>query len=316
VVAGYVFKFNRDDELSPPSAAGVVTAFTNNGSRGAAIGGRLYFDENKYQTSFALVKGRVDYDFFGIGRIPRSEGVFVPLQTGGTIFVGEFMRNVGKPGKNFFAGGRYQYRRLFSRIEDNVRIDGGFEVPEIDLQSNSAAIGVHLQFDSRDSNFYPRHGMLLNAVGDFFDQAWGSRREYQTYKLSFSGYRQVAERQVVAYQALTCAANGNVPFYDLCLYGVNNQLRGYSGGEFQDRRMITTQAEYRLELPKRLGLVAFAGIGGIAPDWSEFQSDRLLPGAGVGLRFKLDKKNHINYRIDLAFGREGHTLSIGIAEAF
>ena len=38
--------------------------------------------------------------------------------------------------------------------------------------------------------------------------------------------------------------------------------------------------------------------------------------AGVGLRFKLDKKNHINYRVDLGFGREGRTLSIRVGEAF
>jgi hypothetical protein len=80
--------------------------------------------------------------------------------------------------------------------------------------------------------------------------------------------------------------------------------------------MFATQAEYRVELKKRLGVVAFGGVGGIARRWSDFRSDGLLPGGGVGLRFKLDKKNHINYRIDLGFGREGHTLSIGVGEAF
>ena len=80
--------------------------------------------------------------------------------------------------------------------------------------------------------------------------------------------------------------------------------------------MFATQAEYRRELPKRLGVVVFGGLGGVARRWNEFRSDALLPAAGFGLRFKLDKKNHINYRIDLAFGREGRTLSIGVGEAF
>jgi hypothetical protein len=57
-------------------------------------------------------------------------------------------------------------------------------------------------------------------------------------------------------------------------------------------------------------------VGGVARGWRDFRSDELLPAAGAGLRFKLDKKNHINYRIDVAFGREGRTLSIGIGEAF
>ena len=72
----------------------------------------------------------------------------------------------------------------------------------------------------------------------------------------------------------------------------------------------------RRELPKRLGVVAFAGIGGVANRWNAFRSDEFLPAAGAGLRFKLDKKNHINYRIDWAIGRAGRTLSIGIGEAF
>jgi hypothetical protein len=42
----------------------------------------------------------------------------------------------------------------------------------------------------------------------------------------------------------------------------------------------------------------------------------LLPAAGAGIRFNLDKKNHINYRIDWAIGRAGHTLTIGVGEAF
>lgn len=47
----------------------------------------------------------------------------------------------------------------------------------------------------------------------------------------------------------------------------------------------------------------------------DFRSDQFLPAAGEGLRFNLDKKNDINYRVDFAFGREGHTLSIGVGEA-
>ena len=115
---------------------------------------------------------------------------------------------------------------------------------------------------------------------------------------------------------MACSANNTVPFYDHCLYAANNDLRGYTAGEFQNRRMFATQMEYRMELPRRLGLVAFGGIGGIARRWNEFRADELLPAVGVGLRFKLDKKNHINYRIDFAVGREGHTLSIGVGEAF
>lgn len=312
LVGLYVFKVKEDDKKSPPSVVGLVGAFTSNGSRGGALGGRLYFNENKYQTTFAFARGRVNFDFFGIGLRPGRPGLSVPLRVDGKIFFGEFMRNVGK---DIFIGPRFQHRNLDIGL-DGPQTPGGFELPDIDRDTLSVALGFHIQRDKRDSTFYPRQGSLFDLTADFFAKGLGSRRQYQTYKVSYELYRPLAPKDVFAYRAMICSANQNVPFYDLCLYGTQSNLRGYTGGEFQNRRMFATQAEYRRELKGRLGVVAFGGIGGIARRWNEFRTDELLPAAGAGLRFTLDKKNHINYRIDFAVGREGHTLSIGIGEAF
>jgi len=312
LVGLYVFKFKESDKTSPPSVVGLVGAFTNNGSRGGVLGGRLYFSENKYQTTFAVAKGRANFDFFGIGRRPNAQGISVPLTVKGTIFFGEFMRNVGR---DIFIGPRFQYRNLDIGL-DGPQTPGGFELPDIDRNTVSAALGIHVQRDKRDSTFYPRKGSLLDVTGDFFAKGLGSRRQYQTYKVSYQLYHSLAPKDVLAYRGMICSANQNVPFYDLCLYGTQSNLRGYTAGEFQNRRMFATQAEYRRELKGRFGVVAFGGLGGIARRWNEFRTDELLPAAGAGLRFTLDKKNHINYRIDFAVGREGHTLSIGIGEAF
>src|ERR1044072_2597197 len=312
LVGLYVFKVKESDMKPPPSVAGLVGAFTNNGSRGGALGGRLYFSENKYQTTFALAKGRANFDFFGIGRRPNAEGISVPLTVKGTIFFGEFMRNVGR---DIFIGPRFQYRNLDISL-DGTQTPGGFVIPDIDRNTISSALGIHVQRDKRDSTFYPRKGCLLDVTGDFFAKGLGSRRQYQTYKVSYQLYHSLAPKQVLAYRGMFCSANQNVPFYDLCLYGTQSNLRGYTGGEFQNRRMFATQAEYRRELKGRFGVVGFGGLGGIARRLNQFRSDELLPAAGGGLRFTLDKKNHINYRIDWAVGREGHTLSIGVGEAF
>jgi hypothetical protein len=312
LITGYVFKLNENDKTSPPSWLGGAGAFTNNGTRALVLGSRLYFKENKYQTTMAVGKGRANLDFFGIGRIPGRAPISVPLSMDGTIFFGELMR---KTARNMFIGPRFQYRKIGARI-DGLAPPGGFEVPEIDIRSNSVALGFHVQRDLRDSTFYATKGNLFDFTADFFDQAWGSRREYQVYKVAYNGFHKVASRQILAYRAMACSANGSVPFYDLCLFGFNNDLRGYTTGEFQNRRMFAGQAEYRVELRRRLGVAAFGGVGGVARRWGDFRSDELLPAAGAGLRFKLDKKNHINYRIDVAFGREGRTLSIGIGEAF
>lgn len=312
LVMGYVFQFDRDDKISPPSTIGLAGVRTNNGTRAWAIGSRLYLKENTYQTTLAIAAGNANFDFYGIGRRPGKSTVFVPLSIDGKVFLGEFMRNIGK---SIFIGPKYQYRRLGVGL-NGAPVLGGFEIPPIDIQANSAALGLHVQRDTRNSTFYPSKGSLIDFNGDFFDQVWGSRREYQTYKVAFNNYRAINSKTVFAYRAMGCSANGSVPFYDLCMYGFNSDLRGYTTGEFQNRRMFATQAEVRRDLWRRFGVVGFAGFGGVGRKWSEFRMDELLPAGGVGLRFTLDKKNHINYRIDYAIGRAGPTLSIGVSEAF
>jgi hypothetical protein len=136
----------------------------------------LYFGENKYQTTFAIAKGRVIYDFFGIGRLPNRPPVSTEIHQGGTVFFGEFLRNVGK---NIFIGPRYQHRKLYARL-GGEQAAGGFQIPDIDIQSECA---------------------LLRFM----------------------------------------------------FFGANNDLRGYTGGEFQNRRMFAAQAEFRKELKGRFG---------------------------------------------------------------
>jgi hypothetical protein len=312
--AGYIFRLDPNDNVSPPSVIGAGGFFTSNGSKGFGIGGKLYLKQDLYRLTAAAGEGHVNYDFFGVGLISGKAGVSIPIKSDGKFLFGEVLRRVAR---HVYVGGRVQYRKLDISI---APAEGGgsqrIDIPEIELNAQTVALGLKASRDTRDDTFYPTRGSSLDFTGDFFDQAWGSRFEYQTYKLSFNKYEKLSAREVLAFRATGCAANGRVPFYDLCMYGASNDLRGYTAGRFQDRRMFATQAEYRVELPKRLGLVAFGGVGGVAQELSEFRSDALLPGAGAGLRFRLAKKSHLNFRVDFAVGRDGHTVTVGIGEAF
>ena len=93
-------------------------------------------------------------------------------------------------------------------------------------------------------------------------------------------------------------------------------MRGYTAGQYFTRYQLATQSEYRLELPRRFGLVVFGGIGEAIPGGKQlYGSQKFLPSGG-GLRFQLDKKHHVNLRADIAQGRNGHTFAQAIGEAF
>ena len=121
---------------------------------------------------------------------------------------------------------------------------------------------------------------------------------------------------MLAYNLFLCGTGGQPPFYGDCIYGTNNELRGYQAGRYLDRYMFATQLEYRLVLPWRLGLVGFGGFGAVAPGVDKFRSDQLLPAGGMGTRFLLSKKYHVNLRTDFAWGKDAFTWGVGVAEAF
>jgi hypothetical protein len=312
-VLGYIFPLSTRDKISPPSTIGVAGLITSNGSRGFAIGGQLFFKQNTYEVTAGFAHGNVNYDIYGNG---IAANLKLPLQHTGEAFFGEVLRRIGW---KLFVGPRFLTGRSFITIVPNsVR---NFPIPpEVGLHSTLTAIGARLNRDTRPNHFYPTGGTLFTFTSDFFSQAIGSKYSFQSYKTQFDKYWSLSKGQVIAYDANFCGTSGAPPFYGNCIYGTNNQLRGYTAGRYFTRYSIATQVEYRLVLPKRLGLVVFGGLGETIPGGSQLlqriQNSHFLPSGGGGLRFQLSTKYHLNLRADIAQGRDGHTFGLGVGEAF
>ena len=58
----------------------------------------------------------------------------------------------------------------------------GPTLPAEDANIRTAALGPRVEFDSRDSTFYPRHGAQIQAVASFYGDAVGGQRSYQVYQ--------------------------------------------------------------------------------------------------------------------------------------
>jgi len=106
---GYVAPLNKQDKVSPPSLVGVGGLFTNNGSRGLAVGGKLYLKEDKYRVALAGGHASINADFYGVGRAAGENPTFLPLNTKGTAF---FTESLIQLRKHLYAGLRFQYRNL------------------------------------------------------------------------------------------------------------------------------------------------------------------------------------------------------------
>ncbi len=312
LAGGYIFSLRKSDTVSQPSTVGAAVLITDNGTRAGGLGGEFYAKEDTYHITTIYFRGSINYDFYGIGNVSGDAGKKLPLTQTGELFLGDFLYRLRwkfSVGPRFLTGN--------SNITLRSENESGVTPPsDVGLQTRLTALGLHVNRDTRPNRFYPESGTWFDFTSMFFSDALGSKYSFESYRATFNYYHGFGSRQVLAYNLFSCTTAGDAPFYGECIYGTNNELRGYVAGRYIDRSMLATQAEYRLSLPWRFGMVVFGGLGGVAPSLGEFQADHLLPAGGGGLRFKISKKYNLNVRLDLAQGKDGQTFSMGIGEAF
>jgi hypothetical protein len=312
-VLGYIFPLSMKDENAPPSVIGGAGLITNNGSGGFSIGGDLYLKHATYRLKAGFVHGNVDYNIYGTG---VASILKLPLQQTGEAFFAEFLRVIGW---QFYLGPRFFTGNSFITLNP-TKVTAVPIPPDLGIHTSLRSIGARLTRDTTLNRFYPTNGTFFTFTSDFFSQGLGSKFSFQSYSTTLDKYLSLSKNQVLAYNALFCATAGQPPFYGNCIYGTNNELRGYVAGRYFTRYSLATQLEYRLVLPKRFGLVAFGGVGGAIPGGNQLlqrvQRSHFLPSGGAGLRFQLSKVYHVNLRADFAQGVNDHTFSLGVGEAF
>ena len=67
---------------------------------------------------------------------------------------------------------------------------------------------------------------------------------------------------------------------------------------------------------RRFGVVAFGGLGAVAPSFSAVAMDQLLPAGGVGLRYLVWEACRVKVGADVAWGRNGATFYLRLGEAY
>jgi outer membrane protein assembly factor BamA len=289
------------DESSPPSIVGGGGMYSENGSFGGAVGFKAYFDEDRYRLSGGLVTTRLVFDYATpSGDVPLRENV-----------VGLALELLVRAWERVYVGPVV----LLAGVDtDLVRSQDQGKIPDDQLEADNLWFGIRAQRDTRDSVYYPRSGSLADL--QVRTSAGGSDFDFTVVPIAYNHFFELGDRDVLAVRGAARSAFGDVPFYGESYFGADSDLRGYAVGTYHDDALLAGQAEYRRELFWRLGGVAFAGVGTVAPSLGELDQGELLPSAGLGLRITLDEKSHLNYRIDYAWGRDQSALYLSVGEAF
>jgi len=103
----------------------------------------------------------------------------------------------------------------------------------------------------------------------------------------------------------------SVPFYLTPTLGGGNLLRAYPTYRFRDRHAMLLAAQYRWAVHKFVDIAGTYEAGKVSPDMSGLNFKNMAQSIAIGLRAHTRKSGLL--RMDVAYGREGVSVSAGIS---
>jgi outer membrane protein assembly factor BamA len=308
VAAMYMYSL---DPQSRSSISGVGGGYTDSDSWAAGLMQRLSLDGDRYRINAVAAYAQINYDFFGIGSDAGSDGRSIPLHQHGYTLIPEIsVRVLG----NFYLGTRLRYFKVSTELG---ALSEFVEAPDGDtLDVTSSGLGLLASYDTRDREFSPRHGVLVDFRSNVAREEIGSDFNYENLELSINGYVDAWRGDVLAMRAHVCNTSGRAPFFDICLFGAHSDLRGYISGQHRDKAMAAMQIEYRATLTARFGAVVFAGVGAVAPSLGKVFDSTTLGSVGAGLRFLAAPRQGVTLSLDYAAGRDSEAWYVYIGDSF
>jgi outer membrane protein assembly factor BamA len=101
--------------------------------------------------------------------------------------------------------------------------------PPVDagIQTSLTGLGFRVNRDTRPNRFYPTAGTLFDFSSTFFAQGLGSKYSFQSYKFTFNYYRSLSSKRAARVGVIGEDLRQVARLYGECIYGPNNELRGY-----------------------------------------------------------------------------------------
>lgn len=296
-----MYNLNKQDTISPKSLSGAAGIYTTNKSYFVGIFNKFYFNEDKWRGTLFIGLGDLNSQFFAS---EFNSADFYNFGTNATIFSIGVQRKVIN---NLYGGITYTYASYNTVFEDNI-VDESTTVTN-GLEFNSL-------YDTRDNVYYPTSGKMINAKWINYGEWFGNDAEANKIKATYNHYFGMRDKKdVLAARFSSTFGLGNIAFEQQTVVG-GNDIRGYSEGKYRGDTVLAVQGEYRLNFAKRMGLVGFAGVATLSGADNEDFENVLLPGAGIGVRYKAFKTTKFNIGLDAALGKDDWGIYFRIGEAF
>lgn len=258
----------------------------------------IYLMKGLYRLSGVFEVSRYPGSFRGTGpdTSADSEEKYTPR---------EFFTDINpllRLGNNFYAGPSFHFRIAdMEKTEKEKILESGI-IPGSDGTVESG-IGAVLNFDTRNSTFYPTGGLYSEASLIWCRSEIGSEYNFFIVSADLRYFQAIYNKHVLAFQFKGDFAGGDVTFQSMPGIGGNEIMRGLMFNRYMDKTAMAFQGEYRFPLFWRIGGVFFASAGEVQKSVMDYNRGDLVYAAGAGLRFILDREKNIPARLDFGMNQ-------------
>lgn len=183
----------------------------------------------------------------------------------------------------------------------------------------TSGVGLSFSYDTRDSDTYPQNGCLYNFKSVLFSDIIASDYSFIRSEIDLRQYLSIFPNQILAFQSYFSTISGEVPFHKMSY--LDDNMRAVATNKFIDRHSIVFRIENRIfpwshPLLERFGFIAFLETGEVAGSMQDFFLNGLKFSYGAGFRISFLMNDRLNVRLDIGFGEQNKSLSMGSREEF
>ncbi len=312
-VVSYTYKLDKHDTLARTSNLQGLALYSLEHQFIAAINGSVYFPKEKYILNHQISYSYFPDKFWGLGKhTPDTAEESYKFRQ---YYI--YLHLMKKLSKNLFAGILYEQQNV---LHMQYKEGGLFDREKIAGRNGYLVSGLGLSFtwDSRNNAFAPDKGSFAQVYFNHFAPFLGSDYTYTNIVIDLRKFITVYKEQVLAMQLFSFSNLGNnVPVRSLASFGGSNSMRGFYDGRYKDKQQLVFQAEYRVPVYRKWGVVVFGGMGDVAHKPTDYDWISLKYSYGAGIRFALNKSEKLNLRLDYGLaGGHGSGLYFQLGEAF
>jgi hypothetical protein len=296
--------------LLTPSVSAVAGAVTGNDSWFVGGGHMGFFKQGRVRYMGGGGYGDVNLDFFGFGEVDMLNPL--ELNTRAAAVMQSLRFRLGE--SRVFAGVVQQFVDARIKPTSLGDLSGDILPPEfqerwqefvrnlLTQDVRTSALGVVVEFDSRDNFFSPHSGYRYELEQLWYRDFLGSDVEYELTSLSGLNYWQLGDRFRAAVRVAVDYATTGTLLPPFAMPGI--ELRGLPALRYQGNFVGVAEAELTWQVDDRWSLLAFGGSGRAANSYGEFRDAPSRVAKGGGFRYLVARRYGFEMGLDVARGPE------------